>query len=110
MVAPRPFENTMLHEMGPPPHAMTILLLVAVACLPLFFTGDTSPDGRGGLFLGCYVAYTAYLIPGSIQHDALSTFSVVMEASFVPLTVVTLAVLSVRARRGEETSRGDSSD
>jgi len=78
---------------------LPVMLAVAVACLPIFFTGYVIERWEGGLFLGYYGAYTAYLILGATQHDALSTFSLVMGAFVVPLTAVTLAVLAIRAWR-----------
>ena len=84
---------------------LPVMVAVAVACLPIFFTGYTIARWEGGLFLGYYVAYTTYLVLGATQHDALSTVSVVMGAFVVPLTVVTLAVLSVRAWRADAPAR-----
>lgn len=39
-----------------------VMVIVAGACLPIFFTGLTIDRWEGGLFLAGYVAYTAYLI------------------------------------------------
>ena len=39
-----------------------IMIAVAVACLPVFFTGHVIARWEGGLFLAYYLAYTAYLI------------------------------------------------
>jgi len=80
---------------------LPVMIAVAAACLPIFFTGYTIARWEGGLFLGYYIAYTTYLILGASQHDALSTFSFVMGAFVVPITVITLAVLTVRAWRTE---------
>jgi cation:H+ antiporter len=76
-----------------------VMVAVAVAALPIFFTGHLIARWEGWLFLGYYVAYTAYLILASQQHDALPAFSLVMGAFVVPITAVTLLVLAARARR-----------
>jgi cation:H+ antiporter len=76
-----------------------VMLAVAVACLPVFFTGTAIARWEGGLFLGYYVAYVAYLILDSENHDALSTYSNVMLLFVVPITIVTLAVVLLRALR-----------
>jgi cation:H+ antiporter len=81
---------------------LPVMVVVAVACLPIFFTGYVIARWEGALFLGYYVAYVSYLILGATQHDALSTFSVVMGAFVVPLTIITLAMLAVRSWRSEE--------
>ncbi len=76
---------------------LPVMTAVAVACLPIFFTGRAIARWEGALFLGYYIAYTAYLILGATQHDALPMFSAVMLEFVLPLTVVTLLVLVMRA-------------
>jgi len=76
-----------------------VMLVVAVACLPIFFTGHSIARWEGWLFFGYYVAYTAFLILASQQHDALPAFSLVMGLFVVPMTAITLLVLAARARR-----------
>jgi cation:H+ antiporter len=76
-----------------------VMVAVAVACLPIFVTGHLIARWEGWLFFGYYVAYTAYLILASQQHDALPAFSFVMGAFVVPLTVVTMLVLAARVSR-----------
>jgi cation:H+ antiporter len=84
-----------------------VMVAVAVACLPVFFTGNLIARWEGFLFLGYYAAYTAYLILMATRHDALGPFSAVMGGFVVPLTAVTLLVLSYRhARAGQSASQG----
>ena len=73
-----------------------VMLAVALACLPVFMTGREIARWEGGVFLGYYVVYVAYLIMAAQQHDALSAFSGVMLSFVVPLTVVTLVVVLIR--------------
>jgi cation:H+ antiporter len=73
-----------------------VMLAVALACLPVFMTGREIVRWEGGVFLGYYVAYVAYLILAAQQHDALQAFSGVMLGFVVPLTVVTLVVVMIR--------------
>jgi len=51
------------------------------------------------------VAYAAYLILAAQQHDALGSFSSVMLSFVIPITVVTLVVMSLRPAQGGGTSR-----
>jgi cation:H+ antiporter len=74
-----------------------VMIAVAVACLPIFFTGHVIARWEGALFLGYYVAYLLYLVLGAAQHDALPMFSNIMMAFIIPLTAATLLVLVVRA-------------
>jgi cation:H+ antiporter len=76
---------------------LPVMLAVAVACLPIFMTGATVARWEGGVFLAYYVAYTAYLILATAQHDALPLYSGVMLGFVVPLTVITLTLVTVRA-------------
>jgi cation:H+ antiporter len=78
---------------------MDVMFAAAAACLPVFFTGYRIARWEGWLFLGCYAAYSAYLIMDATGHDALPVFSDVMLIFVLPLLVVTLAVVVVRAWR-----------
>ena len=72
------------------------MLAVALACLPVFMTGREIARWEGGVFLGYYAAYVAYLILAAQQHDALPAYSGVMMGFVVPLTVITLVVMLIR--------------
>ena len=75
-----------------------VMLVVALACLPMFITGGEIARWEGSVFIGYYMAYVAYLILAAQQHDALGAFSSVMLSFVVPLTVITLVVSVVRRR------------
>jgi cation:H+ antiporter len=79
-----------------------VMLAVAVACLPIFFTGHLIARWEGALFLGYYIAYTLYLILEATQHDALPAFSAVMELFVLPLTALTFVVIVVRTMRARK--------
>jgi cation:H+ antiporter len=75
------------------------MIAVAVACLPIFFTGHRIARGEGWLLLAYYAAYTGYLVLASSEHDALPAFSAALLWFALPLTAVTLAILVWRAAR-----------
>lgn len=81
-----------------------VMLAVALACLPVMFTGGMIARWEGAVFLGYYVAYTAFLILAVQQHSALPAFSGIMLTYVVPMTVLALAVSVLKHRRG---ARGD---
>ncbi len=90
---------------------LLVMIAVAVACLPIFFTGGEIARWEGGLFLGYFAAYTAYLILRSQQHEALPAYSQIMLVFVIPLTAVTLIVLTIHAihtRRVERQQMMDS--
>lgn len=78
---------------------MPIMAAVAVATLPVFFTGHLIARWEGAVFVGYYVAYTAYLILDATQHPAVPAFGAAMVWFVLPLTVLTLGTLVVRAAR-----------
>jgi cation:H+ antiporter len=75
-----------------------VMLAAAFACLPVFVTGREIARWEGGLFLGYYAAYTAYLILASQRHALLPLFSQAMLSFVIPLTIVTLVAMLIRAR------------
>lgn len=77
-----------------------VMIAAAIACLPVFFTGHIIARWEGGLFLAYYAAYTTYLLLASTGHAALPTFTSSMVWFALPLTAVTLVVVTVRAARG----------
>jgi cation:H+ antiporter len=78
---------------------LPVMIAAAVACLPIFIHRGMILRWEGALFLGYYAAYTIYLLLAASQHALLRPFSIVMVLFVVPLTVVTLLVVLVRARR-----------
>lgn len=74
-----------------------VMIAVAVACLPIFFTGNVIARWEGLLFFGYYSAYVAYLIIGSKHHDILPIFSYVMLVFVIPLTILTLVIVTIRS-------------
>ncbi len=78
---------------------LPVMLAVAFACLPIFFSGHVISRWEGAVFLGYYAAYTAYLVLDASGHDALPTFGAVMGWFVIPITVLTLGVVGVRAWR-----------
>lgn len=81
---------------------LPVMLAVAVACLPIFFHGNQIARWEGGLFLGYYVAYLAYLVLNATQHDALPFYSTVMAWFVLPLTALTLVVIVIREMRARQ--------
>lgn len=76
-----------------------VMIAVAIACLPIFFTGYVIARWEGILFLGYYFAYIAYQLLDSTQHESLPVFSTIMLAFVIPITGITLIVLSARQIR-----------
>jgi cation:H+ antiporter len=86
--------------LGVPPSILAfdiwVMLAVALACLPIFMTGHEIARWEGGVFIGYYAAYVAYLILAAQQHDALPTYSTAMMSFVIPITLITLVVVMLR--------------
>jgi cation:H+ antiporter len=77
---------------------MPIMIAVALACLPIFFTGFSIARWEGLLFLGSYAAYTAFLILVATANPALGTFTNAMILA-LPLIAATLIWTTAQALR-----------
>ncbi|MEX1137355.1 MAG: calcium/sodium antiporter, partial [Balneolales bacterium] len=76
-----------------------VMIATAVACLPIFFTGGVISRWEAAVFLGYYGAYTLYLILAEAHHEALPGFSGTMLYFVLPLTTVTLFILTLQEYR-----------
>jgi cation:H+ antiporter len=83
---------------------MPVMIVVAFACLPIFFTGGDISRKEGLMLLAYYIAYVLYLFLAATQHDALAGFSAVMLYFAIPLTLVTLLVVSLHELRKRRTN------
>jgi cation:H+ antiporter len=86
-----------------------VMVAVAVACLPLLFTGRLIRRWEGALFLFYAVAYTVYLMLDAIEHQLRDRFVDAMVWFVLPLTALTLVVVviaEVRNRRGRRGGEG----
>lgn len=75
-----------------------VMFAVCFACIPVFMTGREIARWEGGVFLGYYVSYVAYLILASQEHDAIEAYSNVMMSFVIPMTVITLVAVMIRNR------------
>ncbi len=76
-----------------------VMIAVAGACLPVFFTGHRIDRWEGFLFLGYYGAYVVYLILDASRSSHLDSYTAAMIWFVLPLTAVTLAVVTLHALR-----------
>jgi cation:H+ antiporter len=76
-----------------------IMIAVAIACLPIFFTGNLITRWEGVVFTLYYVAYATYLILDSAKHDSLPILSNALMFFVIPITVLTLVIVTLREIR-----------
>lgn len=88
---------------------MPVMIAVAVACLPIFFSGFAIARWEGVLFLGSYIAYTLFLILVATRNPALETFTSAMLLA-LPLIAVTLIWTSVQFFRAWRNTRSPKSE
>ncbi len=84
-----------------------VMIVASIACLPVFFTGNLIARWEGFLFFGYYVAYTSYLVLYSMHHDILPLYNLVMVFFIIPITVITLLVVTLRYIRRKNSCQRD---
>lgn len=85
-----------------------VMITVAAACLPIFFTGQLISRWEGGLFFFYYLAYTGYIVLDALEHEFSRTLAGVMILFVVPLTAWTLLLTTYRGfRRTREPTPSD---
>lgn len=83
-----------------------VMTAVAIAALPIFFTGYTIARWEGAVFLGYYAAYTGYLILDAADHDLTIQLGAAIAWFVVPLTVLTIAISVIRQRHRAPSAQG----
>jgi cation:H+ antiporter len=76
-----------------------VMTVAAFACLPIFARRHELTRWEGALFLAYYAAYLGYVVMKAVEHEALPVMSTVLVWFVAPLTLVTLAVLTLRLRK-----------
>jgi cation:H+ antiporter len=76
-----------------------VMIAVALAALPIFYTNYRIDRWEGALFLGYYVAYTAYLFLNATKHGVLDEFEYAMVFFVIPITLITLITFTIKAVR-----------
>lgn len=79
-----------------------VMLVAAVACLPIFLTGREIARWEGVVFLTFYGFYVTYLVLAAEQHDALASYTFAMIYFVIPLTLVTAVAIYLRPRRSRQ--------
>lgn len=83
-----------------------VMIAVAIACLPIFFTGHLIARWEGGLFIFYYLAYTSYLVLRVSGNQLAHPLRDVMLLFVMPLTVLTLAISVWRSWKQRHTVTG----
>jgi cation:H+ antiporter len=74
-----------------------VMIGVALITFPIFFTGKEISRWEGTLFLGAYVAYTAYLLMNATGHELLGQYSTVL-LFIVPLIFIMLFLFAAHEK------------
>lgn len=83
-----------------------VMVVVAAACLPVFFTGYTVARWEGALFLVYYFVYAAYLVFSATGAELLPQFRAALVWYCVPLTALVLLADSARSFIGARAQQG----
>jgi len=83
-----------------------VMTAVAIACLPIFFTGRLIARWEGFLFIAMYAGYVLYLYLDATERGAVGPFAVVTLGFVLPIVALTLGYLALRALRAERRAAG----
>lgn len=76
-----------------------IMIAAAVACLPIFATGNVITRWEGILFLLYYLAYNSYLVLDTMHHEGITVLTTIVSTFIAPLTIITFAIITIRTVR-----------
>ena len=81
---------------------LPVMVASAIACMPVFFSGMRINRLEGGIFLGYYIAFIAFILLDATDHAAKPIFTGFMLLFVVPITVVAITslLLGMRHRPG----------
>ncbi len=77
---------------------LPVMIVVAVACLPIFANGHVLKRWEGSLFFALYGAYVAWLVLDAAENDFSDDYGKVMLFFVVPLLALTMIVVGVQSR------------
>ncbi len=75
-----------------------VMILVACACLPIFFTGLRISRAEGALFFAYYLAYNVFLVMRATEYQGLAAYCWWMTRIILPVTGVLLLATVVRRK------------
>jgi len=89
-----------------------IMIAVAIACLPIFFTDNLISRWEGIFFWLYYIVYTLFLFLKSMEQESLPIFNAVMLWFVIPITALTLIIITLahwrdRAKGRDESNQGE---
>jgi len=77
---------------------LPVMVVVAVACLPIFANGHVLKRWEGTLFFFLYAAYIAWLVLDAAENGFSDTYGNVMMFFVVPILALTMIVIGVQSR------------
>jgi len=83
---------------------LPVMIVVAVACLPIFANGHVLKRWEGALFFFLYAAYIAWLVLDAAESDFSDQYNNVMLFFVVPLLAVTMVVTGLQSRTASKSS------
>lgn len=82
-----------------------VMVVVALACIPIFFSGYRVSRIEGGVFLGYYIAYIGHLVLDARGSTLLAAYDNLFIFFLFPFTALAIAFFFVRAWRRQKPIR-----
>jgi cation:H+ antiporter len=77
-----------------------VMIAVALACLPIFFSGRLIARWEGALFFAYFAAYTTCMTLDAMDSEYHRSFTTAMLVFVLPLTMITLLITCFHRRTG----------
>jgi cation:H+ antiporter len=85
-----------------------VMIMVVIACLPIFISGYKVSRIEGALFLIYYLAYILILYYRGSTESVLSGYTNEFAILALPIFIITTIVVITRQLRNKRLSKGDS--
>ena len=87
-------------------HDFPIMVLITLACLPIFWSGGVIKRWEGGLFLGLYGLYLTEQILSNMAPSMVDEYRLVVLVAVLPLALVVVLWSAIRWQRQRQLLQG----
>lgn len=79
---------------------LPVMVMVALACIPIFFTGMVIQRWEGAILLGYYLAYLAHVVLAAVGHASLPVLDGYVLSFALPVTIIGVLLVYRRQAAG----------
>ena len=87
---------------------LLVAIAVAIACLPIFYSGKRIDRWEGLLFLFYYLVYNGYLILQALNHPFLSVYTTIVLYIALPFSFIGIITAAILEKQAENERKANS--